>query len=246
MKPPRLLPSHVREKQVAKKRGRVLPSTWNRNKVVQSKLAKHPARIQVPTYNFDSTWRTIMSLKNTDFPATTQYAYMLYGWTPPPSVDSADKSGPSSSTARVRENARKDKSKKQDRAAPAQGPPHEPPPRVYSADKSGPSSLTARVRENEGKDKSKIQYTAAPAQAPPLKPPPVPKMQKQPIGMHGAVGEVRRAFVPPRADAGGTATLGKCREATLLGNTEHFSRAAANANPLGSKRPRIPTNHTRH
>lgn len=202
MKPPRLLPSHVREKQVAKKRGRVLPSTWNRNKVVQSKLAKHPARIPVPTYNIDSTWRTIMSLENTDFPATTQYAYMLYGWTPPPSVDSADKSGPSSSTA--------------------------------------------RVREDEGKDKSKIQYRAAPAQAPPLKPPPVPKMQKQSIGMHRAVGEVRGAFVPPRADAGGTATLGKCREATLLGNTEHFSRAAANANPLGSKRPRVPTNHTRH
>ena len=202
MKPPRLLPSHVREKQVAKRGRELLPSTWNRNKVVQSKLAKHPARIPVPVYNFDSTWRTIMSLKNTDFPATTQYAYMLYGWTPPPSVDSADKSGPSSSTARVRENARKDKSKKQDRAAPAQGPP--------------------------------------------LKPPPVPKMQKQSIGMHGAVGEVRCAIVPPRADAGGTATLGKCREATLLGNTEHFSRAAANANPLGSKRPRVPTNHTRH
>ena len=202
MKPPRLLPSHVREKQVAKRRRELLPSTWNRNKVVQSKLSKHPARIPVPVYNFDSTWRTIMSMKNTDFPANTQYAYMLYGWTPSPSFDSADKSGPSSSTARVRENEHKDKSKNQDRAPPAQGPP--------------------------------------------LKPPPVPKMQKQSNGMHRAVGEVWRAFVPPRADAGGTATLGQGREAKLLGNTEHFLRAAANANPLGSKRPRVPTNHTRH
>lgn len=201
-----LLPSHVRKKQHAM-RGRVLPSTRKRNKFPRSQLAKNPARILPTEFNFGPEFEVVMSLQGAHFSATTegaQYAHMLYGWKPPFRVYSADKSGPSSSTARVHENEGKDKSKNRDRAAPTKGPPHKPPPV-----------------------------------------PPAPKMQETPIGMHGAVGEVQRAFGPPRADAGGTATAGQGREAQKIAGTAQFLAARANNTPAENKRRRTQTCHTR-
>jgi hypothetical protein len=87
---------------------------------------------------------------------------------------------------------------------------------------------------------------AAPARGPRHKPrpvPPAPKEHEETIVVPSPVCEVPRALVPPRAEAGGTATLPQGREAKLLEDTRHF--AAAAANHVSEKRIRVATQHTR-
>jgi hypothetical protein len=125
-----------------------------------------------------------------------------------------------------------------------------PPQRFYRADKSRPSISTAPVPKNKGDNKRKKQASAASARGPPHKPPPVPpapKMQEDPIVMHRLVCEVPPAFVPPQAEAGGTATDGQSREAKMLVSTEHYLNARNNSQITpGEKRARFPTDHTRY
>ena len=185
---------HKNKERRQKNRSR-MRSTWARVTSEPQSLAKNPARILPKYYDFDSTFRVVMSLQGTYFgPATggahvlTPYAHMLPGWEP------AD---------------------------------------VYTAGKSSPNSSAVRVHWDENKEMSKKRDESAPT-------PRVPQQLRPPAPDKGA-DKVQRAFEPPRAGAGDTATVGQGREVMNLLGTSNFR--AARANQPTTNRPRTRTEH---